>query len=215
MAKAKPNRAARQARRTAAKQVRAKAKTARQRRHRLTRLAWAASSLLVVALAATWVTAEVRHAGARAGTVRFDRSTGQLAFDLPAFAGGRITSASLAGTPLVLNFYASWCQVCNAEMPQFERVHQELAGKVNFLGVNPQSNDTDTAQAAMVRRTGVTYPTARDAGDVLLNQFNTTGALPTTLLITTSGRVVDVHNGGLDQAGLQGLIARDLGVALP
>jgi thiol-disulfide isomerase/thioredoxin len=212
---AKPNSAAKQARRTAAKQARARAQAARQRRHRLARLAGVGASLLVVALTAIWVTAQVRHEGARAGAVRFDRSTGQLAFDLPAFTGGRITSTSLAGTPLVINFYASWCQVCNAEMPQFERVHQKLAGKVHFLGVNPQSNDTDAAQAAMVRRTGVTYPTARDAGDVLLNQFNTTGALPTTLLITASGRVVDVHNGGLDQAGLQGLIARDLRVSLP
>lgn len=211
---AKPTSAAKQARRTAAKQTRAKAQAARQRQQRLTRLAWAASSLLVVALTAIWVTAQVRHEAARAGTVRLDRSSGQLAFDLPAFAGGRITSTSLAGTPLVINFYASWCQVCNAEMPQFERVHQKLAGKVNFLGVNPQSNDTDAAQAAMVRRTGVTYPTARDAADVLLTQFNTTGALPTTLLITASGRVVDVHNGGLDQAGLQGLITRDLGVTV-
>jgi cytochrome c biogenesis protein CcmG/thiol:disulfide interchange protein DsbE len=211
----KPNRAAKQGRRTTAKQVRATAQAARLRRHRLARLAWAASALLVVALAAIWVTTQVRHEGARAGTVGFDRSSGQLAFDLPAFAGGRITSTSLAGTPLVLKFYASWCQVCNAEMPQFQRVHQALAGKVNFLGVNPQSNDTDVAQAAMVRRTGVTYPTARDAGDVLLTKFNTSGALPTTLLITASGRVVDVHNGGLDQAGLQGLIARDLGVTVP
>ena len=211
---AKPIRAARQARRTAARQARATAQAARQRRQRLARLAGVGASLLVVALAAIWVTTQVHHQAARAGTVRFDRSSGQLAFDLPAFAGGRITSTSLAGTPLVINFYASWCQVCNAEMPQFERVHQKLAGKVNFLGVNPQSNDTDAAQAQMVRRTGVTYPTARDAADVLLTKFNTTGALPTTLLVTASGRVVDVHNGGLDQAGLEGLIIRDLGVTV-
>ena len=85
-------------------------------------------------------------------------------------------------------------------------------GVVAFLGVNPQSNDSDRAQAAMVRRTGVTYPTARDADDTLLRQFNTSGALPTTLFVSPDGRVVDVHNGGLDEASLQRLIATDLGV---
>jgi hypothetical protein len=89
-----------------------------------------------------------------------------------------------------------------------------LGDRVGFVGVNPQQgrSDTDAAQAAMVARTGITYPTARDADNQLLAHFNTSGALPTTLLIDATGHVVDVHNGGLNQADLQALIAQDLGV---
>ena len=146
--------------------------------------------------------------------VSYDAGTKALAFRLPAFAGGTVATADFAGKPMVLNFYASWCEVCDKEMPAFERVHQQFGDRVKFLGVNPQQggSDTDSAEAAMVARTGVTYPTARDAHNTLLAKFNTSGALPTTLFVDATGHVVDVHNGGLTEAGLTELIGRDLGV---
>ena len=68
-------------------------------------------------------------------------------------------------------------------MPQFEATYRQLKDQVGFLGVNPQQggSDTDEAQADMVARTGVTYPTPRDAQNSLLSTFNTSGALPTTV----------------------------------
>ena len=192
---------------TALKASQAKAR----RRTLLTRSGVAAGVLAVVALAA--------FAIARTGTpdkgfqARYDDTTRQLSLSLPAFTGGTITSASLAGKPTVLNIYASWCQVCNREMPDFQAVHDTLGTKVNFLGVNPQSNDSDSAQAEMVRRTGVHYPTARDRNDDLLRLFNTSGALPTTVFIDAAGKVVNVHNGGLDQGALKAAVQQYLGVA--
>lgn len=73
--------------------------------------------------------------------------------------------------------------------------------------------DSDSAQAGMVARTGVTYPTARDHSDDLLRLFNTSGALPTTLFIDATGRVVNVHNGGLDQSSLKAAVRQYLGIA--
>jgi peroxiredoxin len=61
--------------------------------------------------------------------------------------------------------------------------------------VNPQSNDTDDAQAAMIAPNGVTYPTVRDPSDELLRQFNTTGGLPTTVFVDAQGVVRKVRNG--------------------
>jgi len=51
--------------------------------------------------------------------------------------------------PIVLNSCASWCTVCDRELPDFQRVSEQLAGRVQVLGANPQSNDTDSAQAQM------------------------------------------------------------------
>ena len=185
---------------------------ARARRRRLVaRGGIAASGVAVLALVAFGV--------ARSGTpaqgfqARYVSSSQQLSLSLPTFQGGTVTSARLSGRPTVLNFYASWCGVCNREMPDFQAVHTALGQKVNFVGVNPQSNDSDSAQADMVARTGVTYPTARDHNDDLLRLFNTSGALPTTLFIDASGKVVNVHNGGLDQSSLKAAVAQYLGVA--
>ena len=79
--------------------------------------------------------------------------------------------------------------------------------------MNAQSRDADGPAQAMVRRTGVTYPTARDRDDALLQKFNLTGALPTTLFIDAEGIVVDVHNGGLTADQLAANIDRDFGVS--
>lgn len=182
-----------------------------RRRQLLARTGVAAAVVAVLALATFGV--------ARSGTpdkafqARYDSTSHQLSVSLPTFIGGTVSSAELAGKPTVLNFYASWCQVCDREMPDFQAVHTTLGSKVNFLGVNPQSNDSDEAQAAMVQRTGVRYPTARDHNDDLLRLFNTSGALPTTLFIDASGKVINVHNGGLDQTSLKAAVQQYLGVA--
>jgi len=184
---------------------------AQARRRRLaTRAGAAVAAVAVLALVAFGVARS--GAADRGFQARYDSSTRQLNVSLPTFKGGTVSSAGLAGRPTVLNFYASWCTVCNREMPDFQAVHTALGPKVNFLGVNPQSNDSDSAQAEMVARTGVTYPTARDHNDDLLRLFNTSGALPTTLFIDATGRVVNVHNGGLDQTSLKAAMQQYLGI---
>lgn len=68
-------------------------------------------------------------------------------------------------------------------MPDFQRIAQDAGGKVTIVGVNPQSNDDDASQAALVANSAVTYPTLRDRNDTLLRVFNTSGALPTTVFL--------------------------------
>ena len=149
--------------------------------------------------------------GARS-TVAYDRQTQVLDFTATTFDGEAVASQQLRGKPVVLNFYASWCTVCDRELPDFERVARRLDGRLAMLGANPQSNDTDDAQAAMIKRSGVTYPTFPDSTDALLRQFNTTGGLPTTVFIDADGVVRKVHNGLLTEALLLEVIASVLGV---
>jgi cytochrome c biogenesis protein CcmG/thiol:disulfide interchange protein DsbE len=145
-------------------------------------------------------------------SVSYDRGSQALRFRAQTFAGETVDSAALRGTPLVLNFYASWCTVCDRELPDFQRVAEQLSGRVQVLGVNPQSNDTDAAQAAMVERAGVTYPTLRDPRDELLRAFNNTGGLPTTVFVDADGVVRKVHHGLLTEQLLLDEIATSLGV---
>ena len=108
------------------------------------------------------------------------------------------------GTPVVLNFWASTCAPCLAEMPEFEQVHQELDGDVTFVGVDVA--DTEEAGRRMVERTGVTYRNARDPRSEI---FATYGgiALPRTVLIDGAGTVVATHSGELTADELKDLLA--------
>jgi thiol-disulfide isomerase/thioredoxin len=130
--------------------------------------------------------------------------------ELPGLRGGRVRLADLRGRPVVLNFWASWCPPCLAEMPEFERVHRRLGDRVAFLGVNQR----DQAQAAeqLARSTGVTYPLALDVAGRSFDAFGGLG-MPTTVLIRADGTVADIFAGQLDGALLSERIRRVLGVA--
>jgi len=130
--------------------------------------------------------------------------------ELPGLRGGRVRLADLRGRPVVLNFWASWCPPCLAEMPEFERVHRRLGDRVAFLGVNQR----DQAQAAerLARSTGVTYPLAADTAGRSFDAFGGLG-MPTTVLIGADGTVADIFAGQLDEKLLSERIRRVLGVA--
>jgi cytochrome c biogenesis protein CcmG, thiol:disulfide interchange protein DsbE len=130
--------------------------------------------------------------------------------ELPGLRGGRVRLADLGGHPVVLNFWASWCPPCAAEMPDFERVHRQLGGRVAFLGINQR----DELQAAeqLARSSGVTYPLAIDPTGRAFDAFGGLG-MPTTVLIGADGTVVDIFAGQLDETLLSERIRRVLGVA--
>jgi thiol-disulfide isomerase/thioredoxin len=130
--------------------------------------------------------------------------------ELPGLRGGRVRLAELRGRPVVLNFWASWCPPCLAEMPEFQRVHRRLGDRVAFLGVNQR----DQAQAAerLARSSGVTYPLAVDPAGRAFDAFGGLG-MPTTVLIRADGTVADIFAGQLDETLLSERIRRVLGVA--
>jgi len=113
--------------------------------------------------------------------------------------GGSLPFSSLAGKPVLLNFFASWCPPCVAEMPTIEALHQEFADQMNFVGLAFES-----AQSArsIVAETGVTYLTGLDEDGVLLAQFEGI-AMPTTVFIDSEGTIVETHIGELSDAAFR------------
>ena len=131
-----------------------------------------------------------------------------LTFDL--FDGNTGTLADYEGTPLVVNFFASWCPPCVREMPEFQEVFERLDGRVAFLGLSQDQSPQDAL--ALVETTGVTY----DVGwDLDLEVYGATGsiAMPTTAFVSPSGELLDTFAGALDTESLSELIEDALGVA--
>lgn len=124
---------------------------------------------------------------------------------------GLVDYGELDDRPLVINFFASWCPSCVAEMPGFEQVHQRLAGRVEFLGIS--QSDSRSASIDLAQETGITYPTGHDANGDFFRAVGGAG-MPTTLFIRAGGRIVDVYVGAMDPATLESLIAANLGVTV-
>ena len=125
--------------------------------------------------------------------------------DMVAFNGDPVTLSQFNGTPIVLNFWATWCPFCVAEMPDFEKVNQTADGQVQFIGVNLQ-DDAGSADD-LVGETGVTYLLTRDPQGVVYNAFGGL-AMPTTVFIGADGIVDEIVTGALSEAQLEGKIVQ-------
>ena len=113
--------------------------------------------------------------------------------------------------PVVVNFFASWCPPCIAEMPDFESVSQEAGDEVEFIGVAVQDRTADATR--IVEDTGVTYRWARDARGDVANAAQVT-QMPSTMFIDADGDVVSLHAGALDAEALRDLLESELGVTV-
>jgi peroxiredoxin len=117
--------------------------------------------------------------------------------------------ADYRGRPLVVNLFASWCPPCVREMPAIERVKQDVADEVAFLGI--ATNDRVEKARELVEETGITWDVARDPHG---EAATTLGAvrMPTTFLIDAEGEIVEAHTGEISEGELRDLLAEHFGV---
>ena len=126
------------------------------------------------------------------------------------FDGEQVTLADYRGTPVVVNFFASWCTPCITEMPEFESVHQELGDRVAIIGLH--YDDTREKGLEIVERTGVTYLVGRDVDGTLFRATKGV-AMPTTVFIRDDGTVAAVRSIALNADKLRDAISKELGVS--
>jgi cytochrome c biogenesis protein CcmG, thiol:disulfide interchange protein DsbE len=125
-----------------------------------------------------------------------------------AAADGDVALRELRGTPLVLNFWASWCDPCRAEAKLLERTWKQQSG-VLFLGLDAQDAREDAGD--FIAQFGVTFPHVRDPGNDTQRAWGVTG-LPETYFIAADGRVVGHVIGTVDEQQLaEGIAAAKAG----
>ena len=138
------------------------------------------------------------------------------AWGLPELDGpGRIAIADYRGTPTVAPFFASWCDVCEHEIPDFLAVSQQVGEQVQFVGIDTQDNGSGLADAEKWGIAGV-WPIAKDIGGtngsgLSTRTFGARGS-PMTVFYDENGTVVHVQQGGLSAAQLLDAIDKFFGV---
>jgi thiol-disulfide isomerase/thioredoxin len=134
----------------------------------------------------------------------------QVEVEWPEQEAAGTLAADLEG-PAVVNFFASWCAPCIAEMPDFEEVFQDVEGRVDFVGLAVSDRTADARR--IVEQTGITYRWARDERGDVANAARVT-QMPATMFVGADGEVVAVRSGALDADQLRDLIDEHLGVAV-
>ena len=126
---------------------------------------------------------------------------------LPDLKGDKQPFAQWRGKVLIVNFWATWCPPCREEIPQFIKVQEKYRSRgLVFVGVAVDKKDAVRAYADEI---GINYPVLLgdlEAMDLSRKAGNRAGALPFTLIIDRTGKIIATKFGGLTQEKLETII---------
>jgi peroxiredoxin len=123
-------------------------------------------------------------------------SVGAPDFTLPSLGGPNLRLQEQRGRVVMVNFWATWCGPCRAEMPHLTRLYDKYRGSgFVVLGVNI---DEDPRKAAnLATELGMRFPVLLDT-DKKVSRLYDLSTMPSTVLIDRDGRVRYVHRGYRD-----------------
>ena len=146
------------------------------------------------------------------GTTVFKSGAGPVAPPVsgPLVGGGKLALTAYRGHVVVLNFWGSWCTPCREEAPGLAALatHFKASG-VRFLGIDIR--DSPPSAQAFMSDFRISYPSLNDPSDTLALDFRNTvppAGIPTTLVISRSGRITARVIGGATYNGLKTLVQR-------
>ncbi len=115
------------------------------------------------------------------------------AFALPDLDGNSVSLEGLRGKVILLNFWATWCPPCRAEIPDLIELQTKYAGKLQIVGLSVDDDSPEYVKK-FVEKTRLNFPVVMAPGE-LRAKFGGIPALPTSFVLDTQGRVVQKHTG--------------------
>jgi thiol-disulfide isomerase/thioredoxin len=191
-------------------QRRVNAAKTRQRSRRIRVGLFAAAAVVVLAGVASIV--------AQSGGTRAGNNTTPTAWVLPRLGqSGNVALSSLRGKPVVLNMFASWCTVCQSELPAFAAEARLLRGKVNFVEVDSLETGNGVAMAQQFGLAAAGALVLSDVGGAqhsgLHDALGGGNNMPVSAFYSASGKLLTSHLGGYDASTLKAQLQKLYGAS--
>jgi cytochrome c biogenesis protein CcmG/thiol:disulfide interchange protein DsbE len=127
-------------------------------------------------------------------TIRFVRNPDPAPdFKLAGLDGKPVALADSKGKVVLVNFWATWCGPCRAEIPDLVELQKKYKDRLQILGLAVDDEDLGAIKK-FAARFGVNYPVALATNEIRL-QYGGIPALPTSFVLDSEGRVVQKHEG--------------------
>lgn len=115
------------------------------------------------------------------------------AFEVKDLSGQAVSLSDAKGKIVLLNFWATWCGPCRAEIPDLIDLQKRYADKLEIIALATEEDDADQVRR-FVQQAGINYRVAMAPDDVVRN-YGGIAALPTSFVIDAQGRIVQKHVG--------------------
>jgi len=109
-------------------------------------------------------------------------------FTLPLLAGGNADLSSYRGKVVILNFWATWCPPCRAEMPSMETLYRRFNNQGLVILAVDVGEDALVVQR-FIRSGGYTFPVLLDSDNKVSSVYGIE-AIPTTFIIDREGKII-------------------------
>ena len=132
-------------------------------------------------------------------------------FTMQAADGKTVKLSDFKGTPVVLNFWTSWCSYCKSEMPYFESAYQQYGNQVQFIMLNAVKSERITDGGKnFIKESDYTFPVFYETEGKATTLYGLRG-FPATIFIDASGNIVEKNIGAISQEKLNEMIQSLLG----
>lgn len=108
-----------------------------------------------------------------------------------------VALSSFNGKVVLINFWASWCEACMAEMPSIQKLYEKLHGEgLEVVAISVDEN-ADKVVPQIVKALRLTFPVYLDKDNELARAFDVV-AIPFSVVADRKGKIVDAEAGERD-----------------
>ena len=125
--------------------------------------------------------------------------------------GEEVRLSDFARTPVVINFWATWCPPCRGELPEFQKAYETYGDRIRFLMVDlTGGSETQEGAEAFLAENGYTFPVYYDLDASAAGAYGIY-SIPVTVTVDAQGKMADSRVGALTGEQLTGMLDTLLG----